>query len=203
MAKDLQGLLNDVYDEENNALRVSTSGAYGMVGPPWVAGRYHAAYGTRTTWAHGTGIATAVPLWTPQGGGSIDRLGCEVTTAAATAVGRLGIYEDDGTGRPGVLLLDAGTVDASTTGAKEIAIATLALPDPLYWAVLVSQVASATFRAMRHNGLMPVDQDSLGNLMGGETQNGFTKSGVTGALPTPFAATSQTSAGYLVGWRAA
>lgn len=54
--------------------------------------------------------------------GTFDRIACEVTTGgSAGAVMRLGIYNSGG-GVPTTVLLDAGTVAATTTGAKEITI---------------------------------------------------------------------------------
>lgn len=50
------------------------------------------------------------------------RIGCEVTTALAGQTTRLAIYEADTDGDVGALVLDAGTVDGSTTGVKEITI---------------------------------------------------------------------------------
>lgn len=46
----------------------------------------------------------------------------EVTTATAGGKARIGIYSDNGSGYPGSLLLDAGEVDCSTTGMKEVTI---------------------------------------------------------------------------------
>lgn len=54
--------------------------------------------------------------------GTFDRIGIEVTTGgSATCALRLGIYNGAG-GVPTSVLLDAGTVDGTTTGAKEITI---------------------------------------------------------------------------------
>lgn len=54
---------------------------------------------------------------------SYDRIGVKVSTAQAGKKVRLGIYEHDADNRwPGALILDAGTVDVSTTGDKEIVI---------------------------------------------------------------------------------
>lgn len=71
---------------------------------------------------------------------AIDRIAFEVTTGGtAGSVGRLGIYADDD-GNPGALLLDAGTVDTTSTGAKEIAVAET-LDAGLSWLAIVAQVA--------------------------------------------------------------
>jgi len=59
---------------------------------------------------------------------SIDRIGIEVTTALAASTGRLYVWAMATDGTPGAVLLDAGQIDTSTTGFKEIVVATTALP---------------------------------------------------------------------------
>jgi len=67
---------------------------------------------------------------------SYDYLGIKVQGAAAGgSLARLGIYEDDG-GKPGDLLLDAGTVAIDSTGVKQIAISQTLLG--YYWMAYVS-----------------------------------------------------------------
>ena len=51
-----------------------------------------------------------------------DRITCAIHAAAAGAIIRLGIYNCNTDGEPSTLVLDAGTVSASTYGVKEIAI---------------------------------------------------------------------------------
>jgi hypothetical protein len=53
---------------------------------------------------------------------TFDRIGCRVSTGDATLTVRLGIYTDDGFGKPNTKVLDAGTVDGTASGAKEIVI---------------------------------------------------------------------------------
>lgn len=68
------------------------------------------------------------------------RIGASVTTAVGGTNARMGIYNDS-TGKPGTLLLDAGTVSTGTNGLKEITIAQ-SVNRGLYWLVLVSDGAS-------------------------------------------------------------
>ena len=65
---------------------------------------------------------------------TFDRIGCGVTVAVASTTQGLGIWKNDRAGipGPGTLVLDAGTVDSSTTGYKEITISQ-ALPAGLHW----------------------------------------------------------------------
>lgn len=66
---------------------------------------------------------------------TVDRIGVQVTTLSTTTA-RLGIYSDNGNCYPGSLLLDAGTIDVTSTGAKTIMI-NQALAAGLYWLVII------------------------------------------------------------------
>lgn len=69
---------------------------------------------------------------------TLDRLRINITVAGAGGtLARLGIYADDGTIRPGNLVLDAGTVAVDAVAEVEIAIAQ-ALTPGLYWLALLS-----------------------------------------------------------------
>lgn len=71
---------------------------------------------------------------------SFDRIGINVTGAAA-GVARLGIYNADPTTlEPTTLLLDAGSVDTSTIGSKEITIAQT-LSAGVYWLAYIGSAA--------------------------------------------------------------
>jgi hypothetical protein len=79
---------------------------------------------------------------------TIDRIGCNIGTGAAGNA-RLGIYpHDPATGLPanGAPLLDAGTVDVSTTGGKEITISQALDASTIYWLVYLSDT-NASVRA--------------------------------------------------------
>lgn len=65
---------------------------------------------------------------------SWDAVGLNINTAASDATVHIALYADDGTGYPGELMMDFGTVDASTTGGKTIdLVEPIALPAGLYW----------------------------------------------------------------------
>lgn len=75
------------------------------------AGRTAAALGAGTMYTHAIWVPTAC---------AIDRIGSEVTIAAASSTITLGVYADDGQGRPtGTPLLDAGTIDGNSATAQE------------------------------------------------------------------------------------
>lgn len=101
------------------------------------------------------------PLWLPEPV-TIDRIGCEVTTAGTAAnVVRLGIYAADegppAENWPGSLMADFGTVDVTSTGAKELAVSAQ-LPAGLVWLAACCQVSAASLvmRSLLSNILAPV-----------------------------------------------
>lgn len=88
--------------------------------------------------------ATFVPIDIPVGF-TADRIGLNITGAGAGAgpVIRLGIFDSGTDGRPGALLVDGGTIDASTTGNKTVTISQ-ALPAGRVWVCAVAQASATT-----------------------------------------------------------
>lgn len=82
------------------------------------------------------GVQCATPILIPKAT-TADRVCLQVATAAASALWRLGIYADAGTANtpyPGSLLYEAGTIDGSTTGVKELTPGTPpSMPAGIYW----------------------------------------------------------------------
>lgn len=109
-------------------------------------------------------------------------IGISVNVAAATAICRLGIYNDGG-GRPTTRVKEFGsTVDASTTGFKEIVEATVLSPG-IYWLAVVNQTAIVTLEARNTNENYLTSQASGADVI---ANNGTPRqSAVAGALPTP------------------
>ena len=96
-------------------------------------------------------------------------------------LGRLGIYSDDDY-YPGSLALDAGEVDLSTSGAKEIVI-NQALSPGLYWLVLLVNnwtdlTATKSEWVPGFHGMPSSGGNNPGVLLA--------KSQAYGGLPTPF-----------------
>lgn len=168
-------------------------GNVGPTGPMGSAGlftglRYYASPSSaRTTASVADGVACAHPFWVGQTT-TFERIGAEVTTAVAASAVRLGVYADTGRGSPGARILDAGTIDSTTTGAKEITISTTLQPG-LYWLTTVAQGGAPTMRA--HNGtLFPVGAGSLAAATGagGIFTGVLTAATVSGALPATYPA---------------
>ena len=106
-------------------------------------GNYYASFitgGAQTT----QGLASAnslraFPFYVPRLS-RFDRIAMRVTTAGTgtTPRVRLGLYKDNGNVYPSSLVFDAGEVDVSTNGVKEVTL-NASLPEGLYWIVLVGQ----------------------------------------------------------------
>jgi hypothetical protein len=114
---------------------------------------------------------------------TVDRIAIEVTTPG-TGVLRLGLYDADAVaGGGGTLLLDAGTVDPSTTGYKE---ATVSTTIPAGWTLfgIVWQTTSTTAPAVRtkSQGFGVLSSTTASSGLAFPT-SALTVGSVTGALP--------------------
>lgn len=116
---------------------------------------------------------------------TVNSIACEVTSAGTTgAVIRLGIYNTTD-GFPTTLVLDAGTVDATTTGAKTITISQ-ALAAGTYCLAAVVQGGATTRPTVRVVSLasgIPQPTSTAYH------RSCFTQYAVTGALPATFTTT--------------
>lgn len=139
--------------------------------------------GSVSTFQFGVGSMVASPFPVDKSC-TADRIGMSVTTGgSAGALVRLGIYAD-ANGRPGALVLDAGTIDGTSATYQELTISA-ALSPGMYWLAAVCQVAFCTWRVSA--GLTfgskittnPANLIQFGHV-------GFTQSSVTGGLPNPF-----------------
>lgn len=131
-------------------------------------------------------VLFAVPFWAPTST-AYDRIMVTVGGAVANATGRIGIYNDAG-GKPGTLLVDAGSFGAAAlaaTGDKTVTInQTLS---GLYWLAFVGQTAAPNLvHATANGGFI-----NLGTTSGFSTAAvaAYSQTGVSGALPSPWGST--------------
>jgi hypothetical protein len=115
----------------------------------------------------------------------LDRIGIEITTAgSAGSVVRLGLYlaSPDRSGFPEKLLIDAATVDTTTTGVKDATIDVL-VPAGVVWAAAVAQVAAPVGRMtnMMHASGLSVFTSAPDNNVRPHLHRGS----ISGALPDP------------------
>lgn len=160
-----------------------------MGGIPHRSGMYylttpHTATSTSATLGNGTGRFSP---WTVRRTMQFTRIGSEITSAGeAGSVLRLGIYADNGTGYPGALVLDAGTIAGDSATVQEITISQILTPG-LYWVGGVVQAAPSTQPTVRTiamdlTGLVPLTAGTIpaANHPAGVAFVGFS---MTGALP--------------------
>ena len=148
------------------------------------SGKYVTAPATTvTSGAPNQSRMTAAPIVIPASC-TADRIGVEVTAQVAASTVRLGIYNDSA-GRPGSLLVDAGTVDSSTIGVKTITISQ-ALSPGVYWLAGCSQGGAPSVRLYADLAL-PTGGLSR-NQLGAASFNsgGVYVDSVAGALPASF-----------------
>jgi len=206
---EIQGLLNRIYDSTNNALKIGTGSASGVAAYGSVHGvgsktgvyYYLPCNSTGTANTLGNGTARVFPVFFSSAV-TLTRIGAEVTGAGeANSVVRLGIYNDNGTGFPGTVLLDAGTIDGTSATIQEITISQ-AVPAGLFWMCAVVQAAPTTQPTLRvvssvyHNVVVPQTvntQTSAANI-------GLSQASVTGALGT-WSGTSSSGAMARMFWK--
>lgn len=158
---------------------------------PFQSGRfYRLPNGLCSTAAtFGNGILRATPYFIPSTI-TLDRLGAEVTIIGDVGSKlRLGIYSDDGTFRPGALLLDAGTIAGDSATSQTVTISQQ-LTRGWYWFVAVVQVVTVTQPTLRSTTqpYAPIPIDYTAAPASGAAAVCFTASAVTGSLPDPFPA---------------
>lgn len=184
-----------------NATALATAhnhdGTYARATSTWVVGfkpgRYYAPGGARSAFAMGLNALHLIPFRVPTTT-TFDRIGILVTTLAASSAVRLGIYESLADGMPGDLVLDAGTVDSTTTGAKEIALSQVLTPN-LYWLAFVAQGGNPDCRGFSTTTDQAVSTTSLAAVLTSPPPTGLLQAGVAGALPAAAATDLSTSAG--------
>lgn len=173
------------------------AGTYNYV----LTGHYYGPNGPAGGSARPQGLLEASPIYLPAC--SIDRLRIVTTTAGSTgSTVRLGIYADDGTGKPGALLLDAGTLDATTAaGSKEITVAQ-ALTGGLYWLASVAQDSASvpTRHTVTTSGarIIPLPRQPNGTAWATGWTSPTTVN--TGPLPSTFGAVTSGSLSGASGW---
>lgn len=161
----------------------------------WQSGRYYFLPGfvsVTTSATLGVGTARAVPFWVPNRV-TLTRLGAEITSAGeAGSKFRLGIYADDGTGRPGALVLDAGQINGDSATVQEITVSQVLRPGS-YFAVGVVQTVTTTqpmVRVVSPQGVVPNVDAGTSIPAAGAVPVGFSQSSVTGALPSAWTGTA-------------
>jgi len=160
----------------------------------WTTGRWVTPMGGALSTVGVTeGTAVAAPIFVPYGK-PIDAMACEVVTTAGSAgsVLRLGIATDNGSGLPGTVVVDAGTVDSTTISIKTATLGSSYTPtNPgWHWLILVCQGGATTKPVTRalagsHNLGVSASAASGNTAFAAMITNETT---ISGALPSDFSA---------------
>lgn len=135
-----------------------------------------------TTGTPTAGNMRAVPFMSGSGG-TLDRLGIEVTTAVAGNM-RIGIYGNtsDTYLYPASLLVDSGNLDTSTTGMKTAVINVTLNANSLYWFVILND-AAPSIRYLGNGCAMLL---GVGSTIGATMFGHLSVAQTFGALPATF-----------------
>lgn len=88
---------------------------------------------------------------------TVNQIGMNVTTAAATGEFKYGIFASDADGYPtGSAIVASGITSASTTGFKSATVSTTLSAFTQYWLCVHTGVATIGFRALPFNALAPL-----------------------------------------------
>ena len=129
--------------------------------------------------------------------GTLIGIGQQIGTAQASNTFRFGIYSNSVDGLPDSLILDAGTIDASSAGVKKITISQT-INGGIYWLACVQQGGSAGAQLLQTGGGLIIGSGfNGGNLF--STYKSFGKVGVSGALPLSLTGVTPSDTGWLPG----
>lgn len=139
------------------------------------------------------------PVYFPQVQ-TINSLGVSVTTLAEGSVVRIGLY-DDAAGKPANLLLDAGTVDAATTGTKAITGLSQAVGPGTVWVAVATQGGTPALRSYTQLPHFTQYSTTLANALKDTPDLGWYIPGLTGALPSTVDPSSAVTPVWAAAWR--
>ena len=170
-----------------------------MMVRPQVNDWWSQPHGGITTVALSANTMLYEPFWIPEDPTAIDGFAIEVTTLGTSGIVRLGLYLPHSTTRKPNTLVVADQIDSSSTGVKEVTVASTSVtPNSLVYIGVCAQVAGCTVRKVadgRMLGNLGIASSSSADPFKTAYASGFFQSGVSGSLPstaTPVASYSLT-----------
>jgi hypothetical protein len=143
---------------------------------------------TTTSATLGNGSLRVVP-WLVRNTTSLSKMGAEISTVGeAGSKFRIVLYADNGSGRPGSLVIDAGQIAGDSATAQELDVSVTLQPG-LYWVGGVVQsvvTTQPTLRIIATSWTPPVDLQLPSMPTAGLVSVGHTQTGVTGAPSATF-----------------
>jgi hypothetical protein len=124
-----------------------------------------------------------VPFYVPSST-TFTRIGVRISTSTGGSSVRLGIYSSNSDNFPTTLVLDAGTVDGSSTGSKSINISQT-LSEGLYWLAATPQgVSGVGIRSFTTGYTFYVHSGTVAGGIDANPANCYTVSSISGSLPS-------------------
>lgn len=129
---------------------------------------------------------------------AIDRIGINLAARTAITLARLGIYLTGADGKPGSLLFDAGEIDCSATGDKEITIAQSLPVGQWVWLSLVTN-GTGSMLGYASPFSTPLGWSGVSNTT---KRTSYTRAHTYAALPASFSSTGTVTVGWAIRVRA-
>jgi hypothetical protein len=154
---------------------------------PLVAGRYLNPFKATISGAASANNVLIISYFPVSRPITVERVAMRVTVLEVGTTARIGFFEYAGGGNNVMnLLLDVGQIDCSTTGDKEITLASPFTITDAIWVGHVVQNSVGTVRLNRYNApLFPIGAANLGANTA-EQQQSFFVTGVSGALASSY-----------------
>lgn len=152
---------------------------------PWTgfkSGHYYFSQGLGTTNATPTLNGMTLVPFSLSTSTTFTKISVYVNVLNASGLVRLGIYNTGSDGLPSSRLLDAGTVDTTSTGVRTITI-NQTLSAGNYWLAAAPQTATTAMTCKTSSGHLP--GVSFTTNPGNASITGYVVSSVSGALPNP------------------
>lgn len=127
------------------------------------------------------GASVVFPIYMPYQK-KVTAIGWEITTLAASSSTRVAFHKDDAGFPTGGLIVDLGTVSATSTGLKSFTGLGTTLPAGVTWVEMASQGGDPTYRTVA-SGVAP-GLSSNGAQDGSANRNGFQYTSRTAGLTT-------------------
>lgn len=133
------------------------------------------------------------PIWVPEARTTSEvKVDLTASGAGGTPTLRLGFYLPAIDGRPGALIVDAGTVDATVAAGLVTKALSQALPRGLVWGAVVAQGATVTQPSVRHTINAFSRWVNLTTIVATTAAGGYVQGSVSGALPATAAPSTVT-----------
>lgn len=156
----------------------------------------------------------AIPIYVPSTV-TIDRLSVQAQSSVGAATARLGIYSDNGSFKPGNLLLDGGSIATPAFNNYDITISQVLTGGNIYWFSSCNQGAAQVYAGANSTALRDFGRCIFQQIVHATSSTNIFTDGIgfnvgylsgtttTGALPASFGTTTRSALPPVMGFRVA